>query len=497
MSTDARPAPAQALADGISRGLGARAVSGLAAAVVGPDGLVEFAARGRADLDAGTAITPETVFRVGSISKLVTAIAVMQQVERGRVALDDPLALHLRSSSVACAVPGAAPITVGHLLTHTSGIGELRSARDLAVGPFVGLAVPPGGSIPELADYYRDGIRTAREPGRAWTYANHGFGLLGLMVEDLTGRSFADHVHDEILRPLGMERAGFRLTPDLAGRLAVGYGAKRGGWKPVPHWEIAPYPAGNLYASVADMARFAAALLGRGGNAHGRVLGRETFDAMTAPREAADPRHPRMGLALWLEQEAGLSVMGHDGGWLGFMSTLLAAPDEGVAALAFTNSDRQVQHGVAAETLRALAGRPSRAEELAAMPPAGGDADGLVGHYGAPSRHLNLATRFWTDCAEVQVLRRGGRIVLRTLVGPMRRGAVLRDAGGGLYAFEGPEGVIRFVEPTLGPDGRAVELRIGFERFPRGAGPSLRGALALAAAASVVAASVAVRRRAA
>lgn len=161
-----------------------------------------------------------------------------------------------------------------------------------------------------------------------------------------------------------MARASFRLTPDLASRLAVGYGGKRGRWKRVPHWEIAPYPAGNVYASVADMAQFAAAILGRGGNATGRVLGEETFALMTVPQGDADPRHPRMGVGLWLQQEARLDVMGHDGGWAGFVSSLLAAPDAGVAALAFTNSGHEVPHGIAAETLRALTGRPDPAAHV-------------------------------------------------------------------------------------------------------------------------------------
>lgn len=489
----------RALAHGIDRGLGETSVPGVAAAVVDRGGLVEFAARGRLALDGGPAPTPETVFRVGSISKIITALAVMQQVERGRLALDDPLASHLRSASVTCAVPGAPEITIRHLLTHTSGIGELRRLGDVAVEPFVGLAMPPHEEVPDLAIYYRDGIRTTRAAGEAWTYANHAFGILGLLLQDVTGREFSEYAHEEILRPLGMGRAGFRLTPDLAARLAVGYGRKRGTWRSVPHWEIAPYPAGNLYASVADMAHLAAALLGRGGNAHGRVLGREAFGLMTTPQEDVDPRHPRMGLGLWLGSQAGLATCGHDGGWTGFLSSLLAAPDQCVAAIAFTNSDQEVPNGIAAETLRALAGLPTRAEELTAMPSlSAAEGEHLLGHYGAPARDVNLSARFRMDAAEYELRERDGTVEFRTFIGPTRRGAVLRDAGGGLYAYEGPHGEVTFVEPALGPDGRADSLRIGFERHPRGGGPSLRGKTALTAAAGVATAlaAEALRRRA-
>ncbi len=488
----AAPSAADALATGIASGVGAVRVPGLAAAVVDRDGLAEFAARGRADLRRDAAPSPETVYRVGSISKVVTAIAVLQQVERGRMGLDDPLAAHLRSASVTCTVPGAPPITVRHLLTHTSGIGELRRLGDLAVGPFVGLAVPPHGSLPDLAAYYRDGLRTSRAPGEAWTYANHAFGILGLLVADLTGREFGAYAADEVLRPLGMTHASFRLTPRLAERLAVGYVRRGTTWRPVPHWEVAPYPAGNLYASVTEMAQLAAAILGRGGNRVGRVLDERTFALMTAPDEHVDPRHPRMGLGLWLGQEAGLAVAGHDGGWAGFLSSLLAAPEAEVAALAFTGCDQQVPHGVAVETLRALTGRPSRAAELRSMPAVAAAAGArLLGRYGAPSRHLNLAARFWLDLAEVELGERDGQVWLRTLVGPTRHGTVLRDAGGGLYAYEGPHGEVTFVEPVGDPRGGAPALRIGFERYPRRVGPSLRATAAAAAAAAATAATAA------
>lgn len=504
-------APALAMERGMELGLaptkggrgGPERVSGLAVAVVDEGGLVEFASRGYADVEGRVPITPETVFRVGSISKLITAICVLQLVERGEIGLDHPVNGYLRSSSVICTVPDAPEVTIRHLLTHTSGIGELRRLGDVAIEPFLGLAVPPQEEIPALPIYYREGLRTTRAPGEAWTYANHGFGILGLLVEDVTGREFWQYAEDEVLRPLGMQTAGFQF--DGARPLAVGYAWKSGAWSAVPHWEIAPYPAGNLYASTAEMAEFAAALLGRGANTHGRVLREDTFDLMATPHEPrTDPRHSRMGLGIILGSEAGTHTIGHDGGWSGFLSSLRAAPGEGRAVLAFTNSGEDVANAVTGETLRALAGQPSRAEELAAMPPVRAD-DGLalLGHYGAPAKELNLSARFRTDSAEIELYEREGMVHVRTFLGALRRGAELRDAGGGLYAYQGETGGPVFLEPEFGADarptadGKVTAIRSGFERHPRGGGPSLRNRVRLAAAAGTAAgiAAEVLRRR--
>ena len=154
-----------------------RTLAGLALGVVGDGAPTRFVGLGRADADAGRAIDAGTVFRIASISKTMTAIAVMQLVEESRLSLDDPIGEHLRSARVQPPA-GAPPVTARHLLTHSAGIGEVREWRDL-VRPVIGLAARTGEPPPDLAAYYRRGVRAEVAAGTKWAYANHGFALLG------------------------------------------------------------------------------------------------------------------------------------------------------------------------------------------------------------------------------------------------------------------------------------------------------------------------------
>lgn len=482
---------------GIRLGLGTRQTPGLAVAVVRAGRISHFQASGLADLASSRPITPQTIFRVGSISKVLTAIAVLQLVQDGQVELDQPMNSYLRSASIECAVPGAPPITVRQLLTHTSGLGELRRLGDLLVEPYVGLAMPPGQPPPRLADFYREPLTTKRPAGQGWAYANHGFGLLGLLVEDVTGREFSEHLRAEVLIPLGMATADFVLTDQVRHELATGYTkSRRGHWRAVPHWEIAPYPAGNLYASVTDLARLAAALLGRGANEHGRVLSPVSFDLLVEPQSpGTDPRTPRMGLGVWLGDESGLATVSHDGGWMGFLSSLLVAPEEDLAVIALTNSEVEGVNQVAAEVARALTGRPSRLAQVASLPQLAADESGLVGSYGAPSRDLNLSARFRLGMGEVEILRRCGNLWLRTLLGPMRRPLQLHDAGQGLFVVHDGQGSLLYLRPDFDAQGRVEALWLDFERLPRLRGPSTRQRIMISAAAGVAVGAAVVRGR--
>src|SRR3954451_7835185 len=120
----------------------------------------------------------------------MTAIAVLQLVEEGRLALDDPIADHLHSVRVE-SPRGAPPVTVRHLLIHSASIGEVRRWSDLG-RPVIALASKAGQPPPPLARYYRNGLRTEVAPGTKWAYAHRGFALLGLLVEEQRSRPFAD-----------------------------------------------------------------------------------------------------------------------------------------------------------------------------------------------------------------------------------------------------------------------------------------------------------------
>jgi CubicO group peptidase (beta-lactamase class C family) len=471
-------------------------LAGLAVGVVRGGELERFVGLGRAYADKRRRVDAGTVFRVGSISKTMTAIAVMQLVEDGLVTLDDAVSEHLRSAGVE-SPHGAPPVTVRHLLTHSAGIGEVRTWRDLA-RPMIGLASKAGEPPPELAEYYRGGVRTEVAPGTKWAYANHGFALLGLLVQDMRRAPFADVMRERIFDPLGMAHTDFVRSDRVRDRLATGYALRRGGrMKPVKDHEVAVGPAGSCYSCTEDMAAYVAALL-RGGEP---LLRRDTFEQMLVPQGAPGARYPGIGLSFFLERIGGRRVAGHDGGWPGFISAMLLAPDDGVGVVAFTNTMTELApHLLADAILRRLLEVPQDVERIVAQDPHLWPE--LVGIY-RPARGLKTNVRVWPLIGgEAEVLVRKRHLAVRTQspLRPLRRGIRLHAADpDDPLAFEARHGDVRVAIAFERDDsGRVSAARAGttlggfarLQRRPRATSVRLwgrvTGALTAGAAATTV-----------
>ena len=431
-------------------------LAGLAAGVVRHGALEQFAGVGLADAATGRRVERDTVFRIGSISKTMTAIAVMQLVEEGALDLDDPL----NEVGTRARIEAPAPVTVRHLLTHRSGLGELRRASDLT-RPVIGLGSKPGEPPPALGDYYARPLRTRVAPGEKWAYANHGFALLGLMLEDLRGRPFAELMRERIFAPLGMERSDFERTPPIRERLAVGYQPARKGHKPVKDLEIAVAPAGSCFSTTEDMARYVAALAGGGAP----LLRPETFALMLEPQAEPDPDMPAMGLSFFLGRLGGRRVAGHDGGWPGFVSAMAFLPGEGVGVLAFTNtSTADAPHVLTERALQRLLDAPAD-PPVAQHPHAWPE---LVGVYKLPEG-LNTNLRWWPLIGgEIQIVVRKGKLVARapSPVPQLRKGVRLHavDPGNPLRLEARVEDWVVPVVFERGADGSIVALRTGSTR---------------------------------
>jgi CubicO group peptidase (beta-lactamase class C family) len=183
---------------------------GLAVGVVHGGSLEFFNGRGVADIASNTPITKDTVFRIGSITKTFTAIAVMQLWEQGLVDLDAPANDYLRAYKLVPANAGFRPATVRHLLTHTAGIPEVLHIADLLHpdwGPFdsrpAAHSVKLGDRVPSLAKAYRGGLRQVAEPGMTFAYTNHGFATLGQIVEDVSGMPLEPYFREHARRVPG------------------------------------------------------------------------------------------------------------------------------------------------------------------------------------------------------------------------------------------------------------------------------------------------------
>jgi CubicO group peptidase (beta-lactamase class C family) len=320
---------------------------GLAVGVVRGGSVEFFQGRGFEDIDSETPITDNTVFRIGSITKTFTSIAVMQLWEQGLVDLDAPANNYLRSYRLVPADTAWRPATLRHLLTHTAGIPDVLRVVDLLHpdwGPFD--ARPPVPSVPvyetppSLAEYYRDGIRLVTEPGTAFAYSNHGFATLGQVVEDVTGEPLDRYFREHIFEPLGMSHTDLARSERVMAHLAIGYVFGRNGPEPVPDWEWLGRAGGGVYSSSRDIARYSEALLGAGANEHGSILQPSTLVRMLERHYSPDPRLVGMGLGFFRHDLDGHRIVGHDGILPGFNSSLLVAPDDGVAVFGLTNGSK-------------------------------------------------------------------------------------------------------------------------------------------------------------
>jgi CubicO group peptidase (beta-lactamase class C family) len=400
---------------------------GLAIGIVRDGAPARFSTHGLADLSTGRPVTEDTVFRVASISKTFTAVAVMQLVERGLVDLDAPVDLYLRTYRLAPRTPRWRPATVRHLLTHTAGIGEEISWRNIFQRDF-GESFPPG-RMPPLAEYYRDGLPIIAEPGTRFRYTDHGPTTAGQIVEDVTGQPFDAYLRSHVFGPLGMTSTDLVRSDRVRRGLATGYALRSRGIEPVPDRESVTAGGGGVYSSPRDMARYLAALLGGGANEHGRALGPATLATMFQPQFRSDPRLPGLGLAFFRVDAGGHPAVEHQGILPGFDSQIFVAPEDGVGVMGFTNGTYRGSLWLPTElgaVLDDLIGVPHEAirTDVPQRPEIWGE---LCGWYHLPGPLTDVRMRGFVGAgAEVFVRRDALWLRFLTPVRPLYRGFALR-----------------------------------------------------------------------
>jgi CubicO group peptidase (beta-lactamase class C family) len=386
---------------------------GLAVGVVRNGRLERFSGHALADVASNTPITQDTVFRIGSITKTFTAIAVLQLWEQGLVDLDAPANDYLRAYRLIPARAAHRTATVRQLLTHTAGLPELLYPWR-AYTPILGQTVRFGQPLPTLAEYYRGRLQLVAEPGTTHTYSNHGFATLGQLVQDVTGTPLDRWFRDRLFDPLAMVDTDLLRSERVRSRLATGYRLGSDCPHPVGDWDVVTPAAGSIYSTTSDMARYVAALLAGGTGEHGSILKPETLASMFAPHYQPDPRLPGMGLAFFRREVGGHLVVEHEGLVPGFSSQLTVAPDDGVGVLAFTNGARGAAAWLGTEVsglLRYLLGVPDERirTDLPHHPELWGE---LCGWYGFRGSFRDVQ-RWFVLGAEVFVRR--GQLMLRAL----------------------------------------------------------------------------------
>jgi len=431
---------------------------GMALGVIRNGGLDFLHGHGVADIASNTPITEDTIFRIASITKTFTAIAVMQLWEEGLIDLDAPVNDSLRAYRLVPAKDGWRPATVRHLLTHTAGLPETIHPWD-ALRPDWGESVPVGRQLPSLAQFYGGRLRVRAQPGTRFVYGNHGPATLGQLVEDVSGTPLDRYFREHIFQPLGMTDTNLLRSEHVKSRLATGYEFRSGGPKAVAEREMVTAGAASIYSSPRDMARYVAALLGGGANEHGSVLRPATLATMYEPQYRPDSRLPGLGLAFFRADLGGHRAVEHQGTLPGYHSQVFLLPDDGVGVMAFTNGSVDPDLWLPAECaglLRHLLGLPDDAirTDIPQHPEAWSD---ICGWYQLSASLTDVRLRSFVGVG-IEVFVRGGQLRVRLLnpVPTLFRGFPL------LPDDAADPDVFRIDMSRLGP----FSMRVAFGREP-------------------------------
>lgn len=338
-------------------------VPGLTAALIGPDGVRWVRPFGSAELTTGRAATPETVYLWFSLTKIVTATVVMRLADQGALDLDTPVTEYFRPFAV---VRQPVPVTVRHLLSHSSGLANPVPIR--WVHP---ASAPPPRSRPFVERLLRRHRRLRFTPGHRAAYSNLGFLVLGELIAEVTGASYPDAVRSLVLRPAGMRHTGFTyeecgdrpaatgyqrvpglLTPVLRALLPAGITGQRYGrylaYRPF-YVDGAAY--GGLIGGADDVGRLGALHLGGGALGGVRVLSAEATARMQRVTPRGGPNDFGLG---WFRPRGQHDFVQHLGGGSGFFTVLRLYPGQRLGVVLMGNTTRY-NHNAIIELIRSSA----------------------------------------------------------------------------------------------------------------------------------------------
>jgi D-alanyl-D-alanine carboxypeptidase len=303
-------------------------VPGAAVGIVHRDQLVWSAGFGVEDREQNKEATPQTLFRIASISKTFTATAIMHLYENGHLRLDDPVEKHLPWFRLENPFPDAPPPTINHLLSHTAGLP--REAAFPYWNDF---------NFPDL-DQLKAGLSRqafAFAPGERFKYSNLGYALAGQIIEAVAGVSYAEYVEKNILSPLGMQHTHIFPTPDMPG-LATGYSRQLPGDQRTATAftdSRAVTPAANLCTCIEDLGRYLSFQLGHGPK---DLLSLHTLRQMHHPIHVFENwdggRSP--GFAVYHRQ--GQTLVGHGGHVYGYRSQIIFDNQAGIGIAVLLNA---------------------------------------------------------------------------------------------------------------------------------------------------------------
>lgn len=422
--------------------LGFRGYPGVAVGVVYDQKIIWARGFGLADVAGRVPMTPQTRIRMASHSKLFTAAAIMQLRERGTLHLDDPVSKHLPWFAVRTVGEDDPAITIEELLTHSSGLPREAAAH------WTTLEFPTAEELRTLIPRRQ----AAFAPETRWKYSNLAYTLAGMVVEAVSGESWADYVTRHIFQPLGMRDSS--IDQQVPG-LAVGYGRRM----PDGTRDVMPFvdargmaAATGVTSTVEDMARFVSAQFRTGASGGDRILNTASLRQMHRVRMLENNWSRGNGIGFSVTRNGGKTYVGHGGSYPGYITNTLIHLDSKVGVIVLTNAQDGDASGISTQLMNTVG---------EAVAKAAGTAAPKVQWDPSWSRFAGLYRGRGGDQAVVELHER--LVIINPEAANVENPVELEPIGGGQFRYTAPVGggpvgeIVQFVEEG----GRVVRMIAG------------------------------------
>jgi D-alanyl-D-alanine carboxypeptidase len=411
------------MADSLAASVVQGGVAGLWVAVVKGSDTLLYTGYGKADVENDVAVTPKTVFRIGSVTKQFTAAAVMKLVEEGKVSLDADIRDYLPSLQT-----HGRKVLIRHLLNHTSGIPSYTD-----VGPAFGRKITLDLPHDSLLAIVKD-MNLMFAPGSGFYYNNTGYYVLGMLIEKVSGMSYRDYVESRLAKPLGMDGTLYCDTRRIIPHRSEGYERQAELVNAAYMSMNLPGAAGALCSTIGDLVAWNRELFS------GRIVSRGSLELMTTPVKLASGRPMNYGFGLGRDTlPNGVVRISHGGGINGFISQLDYYPADSLTVVVLANTAPAPATQVAAEIGRMWYGLPRRDAPAPIKDVALGAAE--------RSRFTGVYQVVWPDgvSRRAEVKAAGDSLMFTaespdSRIGPVR----MRSQGGDTFMIPGVPGRVEF-----------------------------------------------------
>lgn len=318
------------------------------AVLVAKDGQVIYRkAFGMADLELNVPMKPEMVFRIGSITKQFTAIAILQLMEQGKLSLQDEITKYIPDYPMQ-----GHSITIEHLLTHTSGIKSYTNVPEFR--KMMRTDMTPEEMVEKIKP-----LPMEFAPGTKWNYNNSGYFLLGYIIEKVSGKKYAEYLQDNIFIPVGMTSTLYGDDTRIVMNRASGYQPGENGVVNADYLSMTlPYAAGSIMSTVDDLYKWNRALLDF------KLVKKETLEKAWTGYKLADGKDTRYGYGWFMSEIHGSPTIEHGGGINGYLTSSIYLPQEDVFVALFSNNNGKAPEFSALRLAALAIGKPVPATEI-------------------------------------------------------------------------------------------------------------------------------------